>query len=317
VLSLALANCKNVTRKDKAICLSCDAEEKMLKATDELDKFEEVLIGFYDQIKTNPGEVISKTEVLLEKVTTEPDSNNVRSNKLRYLYELRAETFYKSGKFQQSIEEIYKIEKNYQETLGGRFSFGQKECIHLACNYIKLGDYSKAKKYIDSAGNGYYIADFILANYFEVIRNKELALNVYNQILAQEEHDHYYYYQDAKKRVVELRKKNPDLLTELFYPSDRPDDEVCNADNERRTKIFDLISNLPEVENCKGCDVVSVYQDARHAKSGKYWIKVGHDNGTNLVSQFNFFVDTLTYKVTFLDTETGEEIDLDVLRKRK
>ena len=314
---LFLTNCKNPTQKDEAVCLSCDVEDEMQRASDDLDKFDTIVIDLYNKIETNPNKVINETQLLIQQVKTEPDPNNVRWNKLGSLYDLRAETFYKIGEFSKSIEEIYNSERNNQETLGGKFSFGSSDCIHLACNYVKLKDYKKARLYIDSAGKGWYITDFILANYYEVIGDKEQAISAYQEILAQDEHDHYSFYKDAQKRVDELSKLNPKLLNELFYPSDRTDIEICKTDNERRTKIFDLINNLPEVKNCKNCNVVSIYQEPKNTKSSKYWIKVGYDNGSNLVSQFNFFVDTLTYKITFLDTQTDKQLTLDEWRRQK
>jgi len=314
---LFLTNCKNPTQKDEAVCVNCDLEEEMERASDELDKFDKVIVGFYNQIETNPNKIINETQLLIQKVKAEADPYNVRWNKLGFLYDLRAETYYKMGEFSKSIEEIYNSEKNNQETLGGKFSLGGSDCIHLACNYVKLQDYNKARQFIDSAGRGWYITDYILANYYEVIGNKEQAIKTYQDILAQDEHDHYFFYKDAQIRVSELSKQNPKLLTELFYPSVRPDNEICKTDNERRTKIFDLINNLVEVKNCKSCNVVSIYQEPKHTKSSKYWVKVGHYNGTNLVSRFNFFVDTLTYKITCLDTKTDLQLTLDEWRRQK
>ncbi len=314
---LLLTNCKNPTHKDKAICVSCDVEEEMQRASDELDRFDKLIVDFYVHIESNPNKVINETQLLIKKIKAEADPNNVRWNKLGSLYDLRAETFYKMGEFSKAIEEIYNSETNNHEKLGGKFSFGSSDCIHLACNYIKLLDYNKARQLIDSAGRHWYITDFILANYYEVIGNKEQAIKEYNEILRQDDHDHYFFYKDAQKRANELSKKNSKLLTELFYPSNRPDNEICKNDNERRTKIFDLIYNLPEVKNCKSCDVVSIYQEPKHTKSSKYWVKVGHDNGTNSVSQFNFFVDTLTFEITYLDTKTDRQITLDEWRKQK
>lgn len=316
-LLLLLTNCKNPNQKDEAICGSCDVEEEMQKASDELDKFDKTIVDLYNQIETNPNKVITTTQLLIKEVKTQADPNNVKWNKLGSLYDLRAETYYKMGEFEKSIDEIYNSEKNNQETLGGKFSFGSSDCIHLACNYVKLKDYNRARQFIDSAGKGWYITDYILANYYEVIGNKETAIKEYNEILKQDEHDHYFFYKDAQGRASELSKKNPKLLNELFYPSDRPDNEICKTDNEIQTKIFELVNNLPEVKNCKGCDVASIYQEPKHTKSSKYWVKVGHDNGVNLVSQFNFFVDTLTFEITYLDTKNDRRITLKEWRKQE
>jgi tetratricopeptide (TPR) repeat protein len=297
--------------------MSCDKEEEMQRVFAELDQFEKVIIGgFYNEIETNPNKIIKETELLIKKVKTDPDPDNIKWNKLAYLYDLRAETFYNSGRHKHSIEEIYKAAGNYQEWFGGEFSFNDNQYIHLACNYVKLKDYKKAKVYLDSADKRFYTTDVIWGNYYEVIGSKEQALKAYNQILIRDEDDQRFYYKDVQKRVAELKKTNPRLLTELFYPSDRPDEGLLDSEDKRRNKIFDLIGNLPEVKSCKECGI-SIYKEPKQTQSSKYWIKVGPDNGANLVSQFNFFVDSSTYEITFLDTKTDQEIRLEDWRKLK
>ncbi len=300
-------------QKDDAV----GVQERIQKQSDDLEKFDKIMIEYYSKIETSPTEVIKQTENLITKVKTEQDSNNVRWNKLSCLFDLRAETFYKMGGYQNSIREIYKKGKSNQEALGGRFSLGHQDCIHLACNFVKLKDFQKARIFLDSVAKGWYIVDYVISNYYEVIGNKDKALQSYYDIKKQESRDHYYYYKDALKRIEELNKPNPKLLNELYYPSDRPDNEICKTDNERRTKIFDLIDNLPEVKNCKSCDGVSVYKEPKETKSSKYWIRVGHYDGTELVSQFNFSVDTLTYEIRYLDTKTDKELALNEWRKQK
>lgn len=287
----------------------------MQKADEELEKFDKIIIRYYNQIETDPTEVIKQTEILINQVKTEPDSNNVRWNKLSSLFGLRAETFYKKGDYQSSIKEIYREAKNTQEGIGGKFSLGTEDCIHLACNYVKLQDLAKAKTFLDSAGRSWYIVDYVNANYYEVVGNKQKALQAYIEIKNDKSIDHYYYYQDALKRIEELNKPTPKLLNELFYPSARSDNPICRTDNERRTKIFDLINDLPEVKACKTCDGISIYKEPDETNSSCYWVKVGHGSA-NLVSQFNFFVDTLTYEIKYYDTKEDRLLTLHEWRKQ-
>lgn len=312
----ALVSCNNSTHKDAAILPSNNSQEELGKAGNELEKFDKIIIGYYNQIEINASYVIRQTDNLIRKVTSEPDSNNVRWNKLGSLFDLRAETFYKNGEYQNSIKEIYKAAKNNQESLGGEFSFGTEGYIHLACNYVKLNDFPKAKSYLDSAGRILYIANYVNANYYEVVGNRMKALQAYNAIKNDKSINHYYYYQDALKRIEELNKPSPKLLHELFYPSSRSDNPICKDDNERRDKIFDLINDLPEVKACKTCNLVSIYKEPDETNSSNYWVKVGHDNSSNLVSQFNFFVDTLTYEIKFFDTKTDKLLTLPDWRKQ-
>jgi len=312
----ALASCNNSTHKDNAVLTHYDAHLNLEKASDELDKFDKIIIGYYNQIETNATDVIIQTDSLIRKVISEHDSNNVRWNKLGSLFDLRAETFYKKGDFQSSIQEIYKAAKNSQEKFGGKFSLSTENCIHLACNYVKLNDFRKAQAFLDSAGRGLYIADYVNANFYEVVGKKHKALQEYTEIKNNKSINHYYYYQDALKRIEELNRPAPKLLDELFYPSARSDNPICKVDNERRTKIFELIYDLPEVKACKSCDIVSIYKEPDETNSSNYWVKVGHDNASNLVSQYNFFVDTLTYEIKYFDTVANRLLTLHEWRKQ-
>jgi hypothetical protein len=312
----ALASCNNSTHKETAVSTHYDAHLELEKASEELNKFDKVIIGYYNQIETDATDVITQTDNLIKKVTSETDSNEVRWNKLGSLFDLRAETFYKKGDFKSSIKEIYKAAKNNQENFGGKLSFGPEDCIHLACNYVKLNDFPKAKAYLDSAGRGSYIADYVNANYYEVVGNKTKALQAYIEIKNNKSIAHYYYYQGALKCIEELNKPAPKLLNEIFYPSARSDNPICKDDNERRTKIFELINDLPEVKACKNCDVVSIYKEPDETNSSKYWVKVGHKNASVSVSKFDFFVDTLTYEIQYYDTKTDRLLTLPVWRKQ-
>ncbi len=312
----ALASCNNSTHKEIAVLTHNDANVKLEKASDELNKFDKIIIGYYNQIETNANDVITQTDSLIRKVISEPDSNNIRWNKLGSLFDLRAETFYRKGDFQSSIQEIYKAAKNDKETLGGKLSLSTENCIHLACNYVKLNDFQKAKTFLDSAGRGWYIADYVNANYYELIGSKAKALQAYIEIKNDKSIDHYYYYQDVIKRIEELNKPAPKLINELFYPSARPDNPICTTDNERRTKLFNLINDLPEVKACKTCDVISIYKEPGETNSSNYWVKVGHDNESNLVPQFNFFVDTLSFEIKYFDTKADRLLTLPDWRKQ-
>jgi hypothetical protein len=312
-----LASCKNSTHKETEVLTHYDAHLELEKASDELNKFDKIIIRYYNQIEAHATDVITQTDNLITKVTSDPDSNNVRWNKLSSLFDLRAETFYRKGDFQNSIREIYKAAKNMQEAYFDKeFSLGADDCIHLACNYVKLNDFPKAKTFLDSAGRGSYISDYVYANYYEVVGNKTKALQAYLEIKNDKSIDHYYHYQDALRRIEELNKPAPKLLSELFYPSARSDNPICRTDNERRTKIFDLINDLPEVKACNTCDGVSIYKEPDETNSSNYWVKVGNDNESVLVSKFDFFVDTLTFEIKYFDTKADRLLTLPEWRKQ-
>ena len=229
---------KKKTQKDIEICVTSEEDEKeMQRVFDELEKFDTIIIEFYNQIETNPNKVIKQTEILINTLKTEPDSDCIRWNKLGDLYDLRAETFYRMGKYQNSIEEIYNNGKNHPDGIypDGRRVINDKLLLtnthyaRLACNYVKLQDFQKAKTYLDSVKN-YAIKDYVIANYYEVIGEKDRALQIYYEIKKEMSRNHSLkweqdLYQGSLMRIEELNKPNPKLLTELFYSSHRPDNK--------------------------------------------------------------------------------------------
>jgi len=156
--------------------------------------------------------------------------------------------------------------------------------------------------------SGYYITDYVKANYLEVIGEKEKALEAYLEIKSNKSMDHYHHYRFALKRIDELSKSEPILLDELFYPSLRSDKEICITDNKTRTKIFDIISALPEIKSLDKPYAMYIYQEPEETKSSNYWIKVN--------SQYDFFVDTSSFVVTYFDKNNDEQISLTKWRKK-
>ncbi|HTM65775.1 MAG TPA: hypothetical protein VL093_05625 [Flavipsychrobacter sp.] len=145
------------------------------------------------------------------------------------------------------------------------------------------------------------------------------------------------------------------VLIFLFYallacnPSRKPSDNLKKADTTKgdlsqpqsvvstkiatsstnkegvEEKIFDTIFKLPEVEEraryiekqTKGTRNLKIWiadtptlPDRRY-----YWIKVGEDNGTNLVTHFNFHVYPDSMRIIYFDIESDSELTLDKWRK--
>ena len=298
--------CRNSGSEEKVLCLSCDVEEEMQKAGIELQRFDQQIIDLYIQAQANPQGVISKTHMLIQKIKAETDSNNVRRNKLALIRDLRIETFYRMKQYQQSIAEINEAPKYNLED----FSLGDGDYVHLACNYVKLKDFKKARQCLDRVSKNWYNTDFIWANYNEVIGNRAEAISGYRAILEHDDYDHYFYFKDAQQRAEQLSKPGAILLTELFYPSDRPDNEICKTDNLTRNKIFEMIDTLAEVKACRECNGLSIYQEPKQTKSSKYWIKVISDHDGNSITKFNFFVDTATFYIIYLDMNSNRQLTL-------
>lgn len=291
----------------EAVCGSCHLEEEFKKVSIELEKFDSIIIGLYEQIETSPVYVISETQRILNDVNNSPDTLSVKPNKLYRLNDLRVETFYRMGEYEKSTKEIINFSKNETDNY-----LGDADYIHLACNYVKLGDLKKAEEYLSQAGKGWYITEFINANFYEVLGEKDLAIKKYEEIVSNILRDHYYHYKHSQKRLIELKSANPILLTELFYPTDRPDAEITISDDGRRSKMFDTIFKLPE---CKNCSSVSVYKQPNQLKSSKYWFKAFHKR--NKLAKYDFLIDTLTFEIMVFDTISKTETPLSVWRNNK
>ena len=303
-----LLSCSNKDSKVKdAICGSCHLEEEFKKVSIELEKFDSIIIGLYNQIETSPDYVILETQRILNDVNNSPDTLLIKSNKLYRLNDLRVETYYRMGEYKKSIEEI----KNFSKYENDNF-LGESHYIQLACNYVKLKDLKKAEEYLSQAGKGWYITEYINANFYEVLGEKELAIKKYEEIESDILMDHYYHYKHAQKRLIELNKPNPKLLTELFFPTDRPDAEITISDKGIRKKMFDTIYKLPE---CKNCSSVSVFKQPNQLKSSKYWFKAFHKGSK--VAKYDFLIDTLTFEIMVYDTISKTKTPISVWRNKK
>jgi tetratricopeptide (TPR) repeat protein len=254
--------------------------EEMEIVDKEFQKFELKLRELYKEANANKISALQKAEQLIEKIKRNPDPNNLRWNKLGDLYNLRAELFYRLGDYNRSIEEIRKDQENNRIAIGVT-DLGADGHNSLACNYIRLKDYNKAKVHLDSAGKGYYLADYLQGNYYEIKGNKKEALKTYNEIKKDKQIKHYVYYGLAIKRINELNKKDSKLLDELYYPPSDPDFDIADSDNENRDKIFKGIAALQEVKNCTNCGATLIFEDPQISDKDFYWIKVGNYDAKN------------------------------------
>ena len=100
--------------------------------------------------------------------------------------------------------------------------------------------------------------------------------------------------------------------------------DILVNENEIEEKIIDTIFKLPEVkkrakyidQQTKGKRNLKVWiEDTPDLTSQKYyWIKVGEDNGTILVTHFNFYVYPVSMRIMYYDINEDKEMTLDVWR---
>jgi tetratricopeptide (TPR) repeat protein len=277
--------------------------EEMDKVSNEFRNFDVQLIKLYKQSESNPKKVISVVDSFLiaNRKETDKYKSQIKSNVESSLHYFKAELFYKIGKYDKSIKEL-----DFEKCRNGDVA------IAYASNYVKLKDYKTAKSFIDSIGNwnGNYYA---IGNYYESIGDKTSALKTYKYNLQDDKsRKHFIYYIWTKRRVEELEKNKP-LLNEIFFPTRNPSFEICeicNIDNEKRTKIMDLLKEIPE--NQKDWSSTSILESPYDTGKSYYWIKVKADN-----KEFNYYVDQKTFEIKYFNPKNKTLLTLKEWQKKK
>lgn len=89
--------------------------------------------------------------------------------------------------------------------------------------------------------------------------------------------------------------------------------------SDRENKIIDSLFQLKEIkerqkyieEQTKGARHLKIWIAAEPDQTNKYyWIKAGEDNGTNLVTHFNFYVYPDSMRIMYYDVVDDKEISL-------
>ena len=302
---LILISCKEETNSVFPLT-DYDTEMEMEKVSKELNKFEDILNNLYSESEKKPNELILKIDSLLKVNENEKDKykSQIKENIADDLRMFKAEILYNIGEYEKSIE-ILKIGTSGHDEIG------------LVCNYVKLKEFEKAKQILDTIPN-YTFNTFIYANFYETIGKKDKALEIYKTIQKDKGINHFVYYKMAVERIKELEKQNPNLLNSVYYETGRPDFEVCDADNENRTKVIELVRELPEVkdkyEKNAGIGIVEAPKD-----NGKnyYWVRFYEDNSLIFKTEYNFFIYQKTFEIKYYDKKNNKVLSLSEWRKTK
>lgn len=278
-----------------------ELHEEMDKVDKEYRKFQELLAQLYMDAQQNPVKVILQADSLIGANKTEKGKYKlqIKSNIATSLHDLKAELFYKLGKYNESIIELEANDYKSGET-----------AVAYAANYIKLKDYKKAKTFIDSIGKSCYIYDYALGNYYESVGNKTEALKIYKEIKQDKSIKHYAYYKLAINRFEELQKSNPKLLDEIYFPTGNPSFEIADSDDENTTKIFKLMEQLPENQECKETNIL---ESPQINDKNYYWVRVT----TKQKKEFNYYIYQETFEIKFFDLKNNKLMTLKEWRKAK
>jgi hypothetical protein len=115
------------------------------------------------------------------------------------------------------------------------------------------------------------------------------------------------------------------LFASISFSQTKPD--TLTEKNRIEKQIFDSINAIPEVKeranyieketNGNRHIKIWIYHTPRGKGENYYWVKVGEDNGSNLVTHFNFIVYFNDFKIKYLDTVTNQIIDLKTWRQQR
>ncbi|MDI9311651.1 MAG: hypothetical protein QM535_15685 [Limnohabitans sp.] len=303
-----MKNLLKITFSFSILLFSCRNEHKACEEADkvsaEMRKYDIYLVSLYKESEKNPESIIKKSDSLLitNNKETEKYRSQIKTNVESKLHFLKAELFYKIGKYKKSIEELNFVGDKTGEA-----------AIAYAANYVKLKDFKSAKSFIDSIGNinGNYYA---LGNYYESIGDKTSALKTYKENLEEDKsRKHFIYYKLTQKRVKELEKNKSLLLNEIFFPTGNPNFEICeicNIDNEKRDKIMNLMNEIPE--NIRNWVSTSIIESPYDTGKNYYWVKVIAND-----RELNYFVNPKTFEIKHFNPATKTLKSLEDWRNEK
>ncbi len=302
---LLLISCKEETNSVFPLT-DYDTEMEMEKVSKEINIFDDILNKLYRASEKNPKKTLVKIDSLYKANENEKDKykSQIKENIADDLRMFKAELLYNIGKYEKSIE-ILKIGTSGHDEIG------------LVCNYVKLKKFDKAKRILDSIPN-YTFNTFIYANFYETIGKKNEALNIYKTIQKDKGINHFVYYKLAVERIKELEKLNPILLNSVYYETGRPDFEVCDADNENRTKVIELVRELPEVKDKYEKNAgISILEAPKDNGKNYYWVRFYEDNSLIFKTEYNFFIYQKTFEIKYFDKKNNKVLSLAEWRKTK
>lgn len=283
-----------------------NTEMEMGKVSKEMEIFDDILNNLYIESEKSPKKTLLKIDSLYKANESEKDKykSQIKVNIADDLRMFKAELLYNIGEYEKSIE-ILKIGTSGHDEIG------------LVCNYVKLKKFYKAKRILDSIPN-YTFNKFIYANFYETIGKKDEALKIYKTIQKDKGINHFVYYKLAVERIKELEKQNPILLNSVYYETGKPDFEHCDADNENRTKVIELVRELPEVKDKfeKNAEI-SIIESPKD--NGKNYYRVNFYEGNSLIfrTEYNFFIYQKNFEIKYYDKKNNKILSLAEWRKAK
>lgn len=298
VLLILQTGCKNTSNK----YINSHDEDEF--GDEFIAQYDSAISNLYNIAETNKFTAITIADSLIKKYEIE-DTVIYDKGTVKNLHYFKGEMYYLTNDFTNALKEF-----SYDTIWEGN-------AICRASVYVKLNKPKEAYKSLLSVGKGFYLHDYVWGNYYEVIKDKDAALKIYEKIKIDKSIKHYAYYKLSVERIEALTKSTPSFLNEIYLPTGNPKFEIAESDNENRYKISKIISELPEVKDCKKCGSTWIYESPQENDKDYYWIKVGDGILENQVTQYNFFVYVKSFEIKYYDEKNNKVISLKEWRRYK
>ena len=187
-------------------------EDFAQKAAEENEKtyaFEEKIRILYNRADENLQNGISYADSLIGNDKSLDEWN------ISELYNIIGELYYDNDSIVRALERFNLSQKYNNDSPDIK--------ANIAGCYIKNGDYDMAMTLLEQASYPNYDYKWYIGNLYEIKREPEKAILVYDSIYHQDTVVYAYY----KKRIQELRKHPNKLMNELYY-----------KDRRKRTVMF-------------------------------------------------------------------------------
>ncbi|HEX8516357.1 MAG TPA: hypothetical protein VF868_09175 [Bacteroidia bacterium] len=125
------------------------------------------------------------------------------------LHTIVGELYYDNNSIKSALQRFTKDEKL-------TFDSPRNKANKAGC-YIKLGNESKAKLFLDQAAETNYDFHWYIGNLYEIQKQTKLAIESYDFLYKKDSAIYSY----CNKRIQELKQPNPKLFTELLYKDRR------------------------------------------------------------------------------------------------
>lgn len=120
---------------------------------------------------------------------------------------------------------------------------------------------------------------------------------------------------EKKETVDENKNKQTDSI--VAVKTEISDEDKCVSLIDTLPEIEALVDNIAKNSQEKNHLTIWIAADPSETKIKYYWVKVGEDNGENIATLYNFYVDPKLDQVLYYDVVNDTLITLEEWRSGK